>query len=135
MRSDAVIPGSAPVEVVLIRTEQVAVAVGSVRAYPNGFEFTVHVRLRGEDETGWADYADPFHWHGPRRGVQGDDERLRLGILYADGRRAATIGEPYPPSDDDDDDGRLVLQQGGGGAAAEAATGSSGCTRCRRMAR
>lgn len=41
MRSDAVIPASVPGEVVLIRAEQVAVAVGSVRAYPNGFEFTV----------------------------------------------------------------------------------------------
>jgi len=35
------------------RTEQVAVAVGSVRAYPNGFGFTLHTRQRREDETGW----------------------------------------------------------------------------------
>src|SRR5215831_10172127 len=49
MRSDAVIPASVPAEVMLIRTEQVAVAIGSVRAYPNGFEFTLHTRLRHED--------------------------------------------------------------------------------------
>jgi hypothetical protein len=53
MRSDAVIPASVPAEVVLIRTEQVAVAVGSVRAYPNGFEFTLHIRLRREAESSW----------------------------------------------------------------------------------
>jgi hypothetical protein len=53
MRSDAVVPASVPASVVLIRTEQVAVAVGSVRAYPNGFEFTVHIRLRGEAESSW----------------------------------------------------------------------------------
>jgi hypothetical protein len=47
MQPDAVIPGSVQAELVLIRTGQVAVAIGSVRAYPNGFEFTAHVRVRG----------------------------------------------------------------------------------------
>ena len=46
MRPDGVIPGPAPVEVFLIRNNEMAVAVGSVAAYPNGFEFTVHARLR-----------------------------------------------------------------------------------------
>ena len=116
MRSDVVIPGSVPAEVVLVRTERVAVAVGSIRAYPNGFEFTVHIRLRGEDETSWPGHSDPFGRHRPRRGTREDDDQLRLGILFADGRRAATTGEHYRPSDDDDD-GRLVLQQGGGGGS------------------
>jgi len=65
MRSDAVIPGSVPAEVMLIRTGQVAVAVGSVGAYPNGFEFAVHVRLRREDETSWPGHSDPFERHRP----------------------------------------------------------------------
>src|SRR5262249_60544890 len=47
MRSDVVIPGSVRAEVVLARTGQVAVAIGSVRAYPNGFEFTLHTRQIG----------------------------------------------------------------------------------------
>ena len=42
MQPDEVIPGSVPGEVILIRTGQVAVAIGSIRAYPNGFEFTTH---------------------------------------------------------------------------------------------
>lgn len=116
MRSDAVIPASVHAEVVLIRTEQVAVAVGSVRAYPNGFEFTLHIRLRREAESSWAGHSDPFERHRPRRGTPWNDDQLRLGILYADGRRAATTGVHYrPPADDDD--GRLVLQQGGGGGS------------------
>jgi hypothetical protein len=114
MRSDAVIPGSVPAEVVLIHTEQVAVAVGSVRAYPNGFEFTVLVRLRREDETRWPGHSDVFE-RSPR-GTRGDGSQLRLGVLYADGRRAATTGERWRPRDDEDD-GRLVLQQGGGGGS------------------
>ena len=51
MRPDALIPGPVPAEVVLIRTEQVAAAIGSVRAYLNGFEFTLHTRQHSEDET------------------------------------------------------------------------------------
>jgi hypothetical protein len=116
MRSDAVIPASVPAEVVLIRAEQVAVAVGSVRAYPNGFEFALHIRLRREAESSWAGHSDPFERHRPRRGTGWNDDQLRLGILYADGRRAATTGVHYRPPDDDDD-GRLVLQQGGGGGS------------------
>jgi hypothetical protein len=116
MRPETVIPGSVPGEVVLIGTEQVAVAVGSVRAYPNGFEFTVYVRLRREDENSWPGHSDVFE--RPRRGTVGDGSQLRLGILYADGRRAATTGGHWRPSDDDDDDdGRLVLEQGGGGGS------------------
>lgn len=116
MRSDAVIPAPIPAEVVVIRTERVAVAVGSVRAYPNGFEFTLHIRLRGEAESSWAGHSDPFERHRPRRGTGWNDDQLRLGILYADGRRAATTGVHYRPPDGDDD-GRLVLQQGGGGGS------------------
>ncbi len=116
MRSDAVIPGSVPAEVVLIHTEQVAVAVGSVRAYPNGFEFTLHTRLRSEDETGPGG-AGPLERHGHRRGTQAPEDVLRLGVMYADGRRAATTGGHLRP-DDDADAGRLVLLENGGGGSA-----------------
>jgi hypothetical protein len=115
MRSDAVIPGSVRAEVVLVRTEQVAVAVGSVRAYPNGFEFTLHTRLRRGDEAGPM-VGDPLERHG-RRGGQAPGDVLRLGVLYADGRRAATTGGHWRP-DDDDDPERLVLHQNGSGGSA-----------------
>jgi hypothetical protein len=115
MRSDAVIPGSVLAEVVLVRTEQVAVTVGSVRAYPNGFEFTLHTRLRREDETGPI-VGDPLERHG-RRGEQAPEDVLRLGVMYADGRRAATTGGHWRP-DDDDDPQRLVLHQNCGGGSA-----------------
>src|SRR5215510_5835417 len=73
IRPDEVIPGSVPAELLLIRTEQAAVAVGSVRAYPNGFEFTLHTRLRTEDETG-PGRGDPLERHGWRRGSRAPDE-------------------------------------------------------------
>ena len=91
-RSEVVIPGSVPADLVLVRTDQAAVAVGSVRAYPNGFQFTVYTRLRTEDETRGPFMGDPFERHRPGRA--GSDDVLRLGILYADGRRAATTSGP-----------------------------------------
>ncbi len=97
---------------VLIRTEQVAVAIGSVRAYPNGFEFTLHTRLGREDETGpWM--GDPLERHRRWR-RQEPDEGLRLGVMYADGRRAAAPSGCPRPSDDA---GQLVLLQNGGGGS------------------
>ena len=116
MRSDAVIPGSVSAEVMLIRTEEVAVAIGSVRAYPNGFELTLHTRLRHEDETGPGS-ADPLEQHGRWRGRREPGDVLRLGVMYADGRRTATTaGHPF--FDEDADADRLVLLQGGGGGDA-----------------
>ena len=111
-RPDMVIPGSVPAEVMLIRTEEVAVAVGSVRAYPNGFEFAVHARWR-RAENGFG-YGDPFERHRHIRGEQTPHDALRLGVLYADGRRTATTAR-HPFTCDDADSESLVMQQGGGG--------------------
>ena len=108
---DTVIPGSVPADVMLIRTEQVAVAVGSVRAYPAGFEFALHTRLRHKDETRHGG-ADPLEPRVPWRGRQVPGEMLRLGLMYADGRRTATHpGRPL--GDDDTDPGRLVMLECG----------------------
>ena len=108
-RPDAAIPGSVPADLILVRREGIAIAVGSVRAYPNGFEFTVQVWLRREDEAGGV--ADALlGWPGP--GSREPADGLRLGVMYADGRRAAIPGEPFPPVDDPR---RLVFWPGGGG--------------------
>ena len=107
MQPDAVIPGSVPAELMLIRTEQVAVAVGGVRAYPNGLEFTLHVRMQGRDETE-PGLHDPLDRH--RQRGQTSDEVLRLGLMFADGRRTATTARYSQP--DEADPERLILRQG-----------------------
>ena len=112
MQPETVIPGSVPAELLLVRSESAGVAVGSLRAYPNGFEFTLHVRLRREDEEYRHGMSDPFDWHASGRGGTTRDQALRLGILYADERRAATTSRP-PMLPDGADAGELVLQQGG----------------------
>jgi len=113
---DEVIPGTVPAELLLVRTGQVAVAIGAVRAYPNGFEFIAHVRIngKGENERGWH---DPFDRHG-QRGSQPAGDALRLGIMYADGRRGATTRGHRPPPDEDDP-GRLVLEPGSSSSNAQ----------------
>jgi hypothetical protein len=92
-RPDTMIPGTVPGEVLLARTHQAAVALGSVRAYPNGFEFTLHVRTRDKDEFELG--GDPFEQRRRWLGQQAEDH-LRLGLLYADGHRAATTGNAWP---------------------------------------
>ena len=112
MRPDEVLPGAVPGELVLARTDRVAVALGSVRAYPNGFEFTLHVRTREVSEYGIG--ADPFEQHRRWLGQQ-DQDHLRLGVLYADGRRAATTGRPW--LDNDAGDEQLILKPDGSSAS------------------
>jgi hypothetical protein len=113
-RSDAVIPASVPADVMLFRTEQVAAAIGNVRAHPNGFEFRLSVRVRNEEETdlGWF---DPTELHRHRQGTQVPENVLRLGVLYADGRRVATTSHPPWPDDDDDAEHLILVPQGSGG--------------------
>lgn len=111
MRPEAMIPGSVPAEALLVRTETVAVAVGSLRAYPNGFEFTVHVRQRREDADFLYGLSDPFGRHSRMRGGTEPEQAIRLGILYANGRRAATGGHPPYPGEVAPDE--LVVVQGG----------------------
>src|SRR5271165_3842817 len=82
MQPDAVIPGSVPGELLLLRTEEAAVAIGGICAYPNGFEFTAHVRRRGSVNA--SGFGDPFDRFG-RRGQEQSGDVLRLGLLYADG--------------------------------------------------
>jgi hypothetical protein len=112
-RSDAVIPGSVPGEALLARTDRAAVALGSVRAYPNGFEFTLNVRLRDTDEFDFG--VDPFERHWRRRYPHTAQDQLRLGILYADGRRAVTDGQSWPGEAAETPD--LVLLPAGGGGS------------------
>jgi hypothetical protein len=114
VRPDTVIPGSVPAELLLIRNDEVAVAVGSVRAYPNGFEFTVHIRLRRVDQE-VSPSGDPFSWHRRFRGANAPADVLRLGVLYADGRRAATTGR-HMPGPENSDDALVLSQQGGSGS-------------------
>lgn len=114
LRPDGVIPGVAPAALSLIRTDEVAVAISGLRAYPNGFEFTVHARVRHEDLP-WG--VSPTESTADPRTDQAPEKALRLGVLYADGRRARTSSYRPRPVVNDEASGEYLtfLEVGRGG--------------------
>lgn len=86
-----VVPACVPFTRLLVHTTDLAVFVDNVRVYPNGVELTVHVRRpRNEDDVHDREpVGSPFGRFGPFAD-SGDsaDRYLRLGVHYADGRRA-----------------------------------------------
>jgi len=108
---DGVIPGTAATQLSLIATDEVAVAVSGLRAYPNGFEFTVHALGRREDFP-WG--ISPTDSIADPRTRQAPEKALRLGVLYADGRRAKLASDrPHLLAEDDDDRGQLIILEVG----------------------
>jgi hypothetical protein len=102
-----VVPGVAPVELVLARTAERAIGLTGIRAYPNGFACTLHLRLRevipGEQSLfGMFGMFDMLGELDPA-GELGD-YYLRLGVGFADGRKATNLDrrrdvEDGPPPD------------------------------------
>lgn len=106
-----VLPASFPLDLVLTRTDDLALAVHSGRAYERGFEFTLAIYTRKQ-----RDRHDPMlGWHAARQTGM-DDHVLRFGIAFADGRKATVFdqhrwwGDPENPQVPD-----IVLSQRGGG--------------------
>jgi len=106
-RPDGVIPGSVPAGLVLICNNEAAVAAGSVAAYPNGFKFTVHARLRREQFV-WG--RSPLDSLADPRTRREPEQALRLGVLYADGSRAR-MSSHRPVTARQADGGHLILLQ------------------------
>ena len=96
-----VVPGMAPVADILARTEQTVVAVTGIRAYPAGFEFTVHLRLRDTPHPEGREFW-PFHELGPHRRPPWPDEVLRLTVQFADGRSVSSLDPPTGEAPDPD---------------------------------
>jgi hypothetical protein len=112
-----VLPGIAPLELILARTDQTVVAIASIQAYPTGFDFTLSLRLRTVSVR--EDQQLP-HLFGPI--VEADplpDEFLRFGVQFADGRKATNLDRPpYDPQGQAPDPPVLNQHGGGGGGSA-----------------
>jgi hypothetical protein len=112
-----VLPGVAPMELILARTDQTVAAIASIQAYPTGFDFTLSLRLRTVSVR--EDQQLP-HLFGPI--VEADplpDEFLRLGVQFADGRKATNLDRPpYDPQSQAPDPPVLNQHGGGGGGSA-----------------
>jgi hypothetical protein len=109
-----VLPGIAPVELLIARTEDTVVAIAGIQTYPEGFGFTLSLRLR----TVSAREEQQFPYLIDRVGFEGNaalpDAFLRFGVQFADGRKATNLDRPpYDPNGQAPD--RPVLDQHGGG--------------------
>lgn len=92
----AMLPGVAPIGLVIARTPSVAVAITRLDAYPTGFGLEL-LTLADLDN----DVLDPMLFGGRRfshrRGAatagEIPDEMLRFGLEFADGGKATNVGE------------------------------------------
>lgn len=123
---DDVLPGVVPVELVLGRSDSTVVGLIGMRAFPNGFQMTLAVRVRGRvgrrDLN--AEVFDGPYDHGMDAPWQAG--RLKWGFELADGRRVTNV-DPWPeqpnrdharPHHPDDwlwEPDHPVLHGGGGG--------------------
>jgi hypothetical protein len=107
-----VLPSSFPLDLVLTRTDDLALAVHSGRAYERGFEFTLALYTRKQHDR----HTDPMMgWHAARQAGL-DDHVLRFGIGFADGRKATVFDHPRWWSDPENPQAPdIVLAQRGGG--------------------
>jgi hypothetical protein len=122
-----VLPGVAPVALVLARTDDTVVGLTDVRGYSEGFVFVLRVRwgavVDRDEEAPW-----PFpHWGSPDP-LDGDlfpDELLRFGVQFADGRKVTNMGMyPFVPEDLAPDQPVLV-EAGVGGEGGRLGRGAS----------
>ncbi|MDO9409805.1 hypothetical protein [Patulibacter sp.] len=109
----AVVPAIVAVERVLARTDEVAVAVPSVEVYPEGLRFEIVAFARPQAEHRPDSGLDPMLFH--HRHVPGavPDEVLRIGVAFADGRRATNLETERGPGDPPASG--IVLRGAGGG--------------------
>jgi hypothetical protein len=101
LRPAAWIAGVVPMELVIARSDQAAVVVSRVSAYPDGFELTVSSYLhRSVKRTRRRRVHHPMMWHD--MGEPGEplpDELLRFGLEWPDGGRVTNLdpwGHSWP---------------------------------------
>ncbi|WP_324275316.1 RNA 2'-phosphotransferase [Blastococcus brunescens] len=99
---DNEIPVAVPLNTVLARTSDVAVALTGLQVYSTGVSFDLAFRVRSPLEPAHRGLSDLVFEHGASSG------RFLLGIEMADGRRASNVFGR------DSDDG-IVFHAGGGG--------------------
>lgn len=101
------IPVAVPLNTVLARTDDVAIALQRLSVYTTGVAFDLVVRLRPDAaRDGGCDLNELFWGHPHGRGMS----RFLLGVQFADGRRANNVPDrPGPMAGDE-----IVFAQGGG---------------------
>lgn len=113
------LPCAVPLAEVIARNEKVAIGIAGALAYNTGFELKIIVLLTKEAGRGLDPFGYEQHFAGSEGGLP--PEMLRLGIEYADGRKAMNTNFSWAePEDDERDEGRpTMVEHGGGGGERE----------------
>lgn len=106
---DAVLGQPLAGHTVVARADGFVIAVERIVAYPSGFEMSVTVRTRDEPVFGSFDEVNRRSWSGS---AAFPGESLRVGVVFADGRRSFVDNSPPRPASTGDV--RLVPMGGGG---------------------
>jgi hypothetical protein len=111
---DNVLGVGAPLRLLLGRSDRVAVAITGCTVYASGLLLDVAIRLRPKslspDERRAMVHGGPFRAFD----VPDDGQVLRLGVLYADGRKATTQNDRHAFGGDAPE-GPVFMERGGGG--------------------
>lgn len=105
------VPAPVPFTAVLGRTDDAAVGIVGMHVFTTGVSFRVAVRLRRQPRGMEHRLFEMVSGHGPGTPVE---DRLLLGVEYADGRTVDSVRDDWFAMQDLPDD-RLVLNPGGGG--------------------
>jgi hypothetical protein len=104
-----VLPGVAPLELVIAANARAAVYVGRCSVYATGFELELRVLLAPDAGELDPSLNGPYH----RRGGDNYSEMLRFGVEFSDGRKATNVdGRGYARNEPD---GPVLWGMGGGG--------------------
>lgn len=101
------IPVDVPLNAVLARTDDVAIALQRVSVYTTGVSLDLVVRLRPDAARARGRDLNELFWGHPHRRGQGG---FLLGVEFADGRRASNVLDRPGPVPGDE----IVFSQAGG---------------------
>lgn len=96
-----------PIRLLLAKTDTLALAVTEVVAHSTGFAFRLVSKLHHAKDIDPHQMMMQFRG-GPR---EGDEDRLRFGVEFSDGRKATNLGPRRPPGEPPP----INLGMGGGG--------------------
>jgi hypothetical protein len=113
---EGMLPGVVPLELVLAKTDNAAVCLTRIGAYPTGFEIQLLTMVAEEDSDLDPMLFGPHRMH--RRGRQSreiPDGTLRFGVQFADGSKATNAGHHFPEKDEGAPQEPVMTPGGGGG--------------------
>jgi hypothetical protein len=99
-----------PLNILLAQSPTAAVTLGSITAYPDGFEFDYLIRSTAEE----LGQSLAEHLHRRRSGTGLPDDLFRFGVEFADGTRLTSLGSRMPWEAGDTSKPAMVPRGGGG---------------------